>query len=232
MSTRKLPQPPQPQLQLTCLHSWRKFVGCAINIPQRPDLFVQDTAIQEGIQQLRDKVSQISSSRIRSLDAIGDGSQAESTRIDALTAETRTLMHDLKERIRSLENSPIPQDAQLRNNRVSLKGETILSVLTIYFKIKVLRKTFLEAIQNYQREEQDSRSRSRQRVERQLKIGKPRNRFVNLLQFTCTLVKPDATPEEVAVAVDGGGQQIFAEAVSKYFASMPSVVLVLTATAY
>ncbi|KIM49203.1 hypothetical protein M413DRAFT_99881 [Hebeloma cylindrosporum] len=145
-----------------------------------PAFLAEDTAIQEGIQQLRDNVSQISSSRIRSLNAIGDVSQAESTRIDALTAETRTLMHDLKERIRALENAPITQDAKLRNNR-----------------IKVLRKKFLEAIEDYQREEQESRLRSRQRVERQLKI-----------------VKPDATPEEVAVAVDGGGQQVFAQALT------------------
>jgi syntaxin 1B/2/3 len=96
--------------------------------------------------------------------------------------------------------------------------------LLLCFKIKVLRKKFLEVIEDYQREEQDSRLKARQRVERQLKIGKPRNRFVNLLQFTFTLVKPDATPEEVAVAVDGGGQQVFAEAVSKYFAFIPSVV--------
>lgn len=133
MSTRKLPQPPQLQLRLTCLHSWRRSVGCASNIFQRPDLFVQDTAIQEGIQQLRDKVSQISSSRIRSLNAVGDVNQAESTRIDALTAETRTLMLGLKERIRSLENAPIIQDAQLRNNRVSLNGETLLSILTLCY---------------------------------------------------------------------------------------------------
>jgi syntaxin 1B/2/3 len=88
----------------------------------------------------------------------------------------------------------------------------------------VLRKKFLEAIEDYQREEQDSRSRSRQRVEKQLKIGTPRNRFVNVFQFTFILVKPDATPEEVAAAVDGGGQQVFAQAVSKYFALIPSVL--------
>jgi syntaxin 1B/2/3 len=138
-------------------------------------------------------------------------------------------MLDLKERIRSLENAPIIQDAQLRNNRVSLNSETLLSILTLCFKIKVLRKKFLEAIEDYQREEQDSRLRSRQRVERQLKIGKPRNRFVNVLQFTFTLVKPDATPEELAVAVDGGGQQVFAQAVSKYFCIYTKCCLVLTA---
>jgi len=145
-----------------------------------PAFLAEDTAIQEGIQQLRNNVSQISSSRIRSLNAIDDLSQAESTRIDSLTAQTRNLIHDLKERIRRLENAPIIQDAQMRNNR-----------------IKVLRTKFLEALQDYQREEQEGRLKSRQRVERQLKIA-----------------KPDATPEEVAAAVDGGGQQIFAQALS------------------
>ena len=94
----------------------------------------------------------------------------------------------------------------------------------------MLRTKFLEALQDYQREEQEGRLKSRQRVERQLKIGKPRNRYVNfpLIYFHIYLAKPDATEEEVAAAVDGGGQQIFAQAVSKYFVLVPSIVLVLT----
>jgi len=46
---------------------------------------------------------------------------------------------------------------------------------TFLSKIKVLRTKFLEALQDYQREEQEGRLKSRQRIERQLKIGKPRN---------------------------------------------------------
>jgi len=49
-----------------------------------------------------------------------------------------------------------------------------------------------------------------------------------LIYLHIYLAKPDATSEEVAAAVDGGGQQIFAQAVSKYFAFVPSIVVVLT----
>ncbi|KAF9467920.1 t-SNARE [Collybia nuda] len=61
----------------------------------------------------------------------------------------------------------------------------------------LLRSKFLEALQSYQLFEKDAQVKSRQRTERQLRI-----------------VKPDATPEEVRAVLEGGGQQIFAEAIS------------------
>ncbi|KAF9567560.1 syntaxin-like protein [Agrocybe pediades] len=140
----------------------------------------EDTSIQEGIQQVRGNVSQIAALRTQSLNAIDDSTAAEASRIDALTSETRALLQQLKDRIRAMENTPSKQDAQLRNNRLA-----------------VLRTKFMEAIQDYQREEQESRAKAKQRVERQVLI-----------------VKPDATREEIAAAVEGGGQQIFAEALT------------------
>ncbi|KAF4614814.1 hypothetical protein D9613_002954 [Agrocybe pediades] len=140
----------------------------------------EDTSIQEGIQQVRGNVSQIAALRTQSLNVIDDSTAAEASRIDALTSETRALLQQLKDRIRAMENTPSKQDAQLRNNRLA-----------------VLRTKFMEAIQDYQREEQESRAKAKQRVERQVLI-----------------VKPDATREEIAAAVEGGGQQIFAEALT------------------
>ncbi|KAI0636840.1 t-SNARE [Trametes polyzona] len=64
----------------------------------------------------------------------------------------------------------------------------------------VLRQKFVEVLQNYQQVERDYRAKYRQRVERQFKI-----------------VKPDATPEEIAAVVDdtnGAGAQIFTQALS------------------
>ncbi|PPQ86883.1 hypothetical protein CVT25_012602, partial [Psilocybe cyanescens] len=140
----------------------------------------EDTSIQNGIQKMKDNVAQISALRAQSLNAIDDSNHTAG-RIDELTTETRILMQELKERIRQMENTPSRHDVQLRNNRLA-----------------VLRTKFLEAIQDYQREEQESRARAKQRVERQLLI-----------------VKPDATREEVAAAVEGGGgQQIFAQALT------------------
>ncbi|KAI8998518.1 t-SNARE [Trametes punicea] len=65
----------------------------------------------------------------------------------------------------------------------------------------LLRQKFVEVLQNYQQVERDYRAKYRQRVERQFKI-----------------VKPDATPEEVAAVVndtDGAGAQIFTQALSQ-----------------
>ncbi|KAH9484218.1 Syntaxin-like protein psy1 [Psilocybe cubensis] len=140
----------------------------------------EDTSIQNGIQQMRDNVAQIAALRTQSLNAIDDSTH-NAGRIDELTSETRVLMQELKERIRQMESTPSRHDVQLRNNRLA-----------------VLRTKFLEALQDYQREEQESRAKAKQRVERQLLI-----------------VKPDATREEVAAAIDGGGgQQIFAQALT------------------
>lgn len=75
-----------------------------------------------------------------------------------------------------------------------------------------MRSKFIEAIQNYQRVEQDYRVKSRQRVERQLKIGESLYPLLVIVSGGFT-VNPDATQEEVNAAVEGGGQQVFAQAV-------------------
>ncbi|OSC99023.1 t-SNARE [Trametes coccinea BRFM310] len=64
----------------------------------------------------------------------------------------------------------------------------------------LLRQKFVEVLQNYQQVERDYRVKYRQRVERQFRI-----------------VKPDATPEEVAAVVndtEGAGAQIFTQALT------------------
>ena len=79
----------------------------------------------------------------------------------------------MKQRIKRLESAPQQQDVQLRKNRVTFFHLNLQTPYeSSYFKITVLRSKFLEAIQDYQREEQENRTKSRQRVERQLKIGK------------------------------------------------------------
>jgi len=140
----------------------------------------EDTSIQEDIQHVRDNILKISALRTQALEAVGDHSPSVSGRIEALTSETRDMLQILKNRISRLDSSQGRQDAQLRNNR-----------------IEFLRKKFLEVLQDYQREEQDSRVKSKQRIERQLLI-----------------VKPDATSEEINKAVDDGEQQVFARALT------------------
>ncbi|KAF9780564.1 t-SNARE [Thelephora terrestris] len=67
-------------------------------------------------------------------------------------------------------------------------------------QVNVVAKQFMTALQNYTQVEKDYRQKQRARVERQFKI-----------------VKPDATPEEVAAVVDntdGAGGQVFSQALS------------------
>lgn len=80
---------------------------------------LQDTSIQQGILQLRENVTQISALHTQSIDAADEVSRTEQNAIDSLTARTRTLMQDLKQRIKRLESAPQQQDAQLRKNRVA-----------------------------------------------------------------------------------------------------------------
>jgi Syntaxin len=68
-----------------------------------------------------------------------------------------------------------------------------------FAKTGVLKSKFMDALQRYQKVEQQHREKQRERVARQFKI-----------------VKQDATPEEIAAVVDDSGpgsNQIFAEAV-------------------
>ena len=67
------------------------------------------------------------------MQAIGEGSPAETEKIDSLTARTRTLIQDLKERIKRLESVPLQQDAQLRQNRVTSFSQTYASFLDPFY---------------------------------------------------------------------------------------------------
>lgn len=77
----------------------------------------------------------------------------------------------------------------------------------------------MEAIQTYQSVEQQYRTKHKQRLERQIKIG-TYGRPVSvpyLLTFFVTAVKPNATPDEVRAIVNNeNNTQIFSQAVSFY----------------
>lgn len=86
---------------------------------------LQDTSIQQGILQLKENVTQISALHRQSINAVGEVSPTETDKIDSLTARTRTLIQDLKQRIKHLESAPQQQDAQLRKNRVTFYSNCI-----------------------------------------------------------------------------------------------------------
>lgn len=137
-------------------------------------------SIQEGIGQLDENIRQIATLRLHSLNALDGEDRSDMAQVEELTDKTRTLSLQLRDRIKELETSPVQMDIQVRSNRLGL-----------------LRNKFLEAIQNYQRVEQEGRIKVRQRAERQVRV-----------------VNPDASPEEVNTIVEGGDQQIFAQALT------------------
>lgn len=53
------------------------------------------------------------------MNALAEVSHVEIEKIDSLTAQTRTLIQNLKGRIKRLESASLQQDAQLRKNRVT-----------------------------------------------------------------------------------------------------------------
>jgi syntaxin 1B/2/3 len=124
------------------------------------------------------------------------------SQIDDLVSETRTLGNSLRERIQKLAAWPAKgRNAEIRNNQVrqNLCSYCESRISIKFAKAGVLKSKFMDALQRYQKMEQQHREKQRERVARQFKI-----------------VKQDATPEEIAAVVDDSGpgsNQIFAQAV-------------------
>jgi len=115
---------------------------------------------------------------------------------EALSEQNATALDELIAETRALSN-------QIKNQIQDLEKEAVPQGQDPRIRrnqTSLVRSKFIEALQNYQQVEQQYRTRYRQRVERQFKI-----------------VKPDATPEEVAAVVQGdqgAGGQIFAQALT------------------
>ncbi|KAJ7072947.1 t-SNARE [Mycena amicta] len=160
-----------------------------------PSFLEEASSIQDDIKTFSGDVSRISTLNARVLDAIGDDAGPQSTvkaELDSLVNETRTRSGALKDRIKRLQDAVIPsssdagaqlkrQDKEMRQNRATF-----------------VRQKFVEALQAYQKVEQEHRARSRTRVERQIRI-----------------VKSDATQEEINQAIASGeGSQVFMQALT------------------
>ncbi|VDB82808.1 unnamed protein product [Peniophora sp. CBMAI 1063] len=156
--------------------------GQAVSADPNAAFFNEVSSIQDQLRALDQHVARISDLHARTLNTADEaaGRQNEAL-LDESVAEARGLTQRIKTAIWEIEKQPTPpgQNAMIRKNQT-----------------KLLREKFVEALQNYQRVEQDYRQRYKQRVERQFKI-----------------VKPDATPEEVrAVVENDGGGQVFQQA--------------------
>ncbi|KAI9446397.1 t-SNARE [Lactarius indigo] len=115
---------------------------------------------------------------------------------EALSQQNVAALDQLVSETRSLSNQIKTQIQELEKEPVPAGQDARIRKN----QTSLVRSKFIEALQNYQQVEQQYRTRYRQRVERQFKI-----------------VKPDATPEEVAAVVQsdqGAGGQVFAQALT------------------
>ena len=142
--------------------------------------------------------------------------QRNATQLDELVEETSALSATLKKKIKVLEaERGSGRDGQIRQQQVRFAMYKAIFISSRESQTALVKSKFVEAIQNYQSVEQQYRTKYKQRMERQFKIGKStRGENYGLASLTDFTVKPDATPEEVkAVVNDEQGGQIFSQAV-------------------
>ncbi|CAE7211395.1 unnamed protein product [Rhizoctonia solani] len=141
------------------------------------------TAIQDLIHSYRDNITRISNLHSRSLTVTDDESLRQATtELDTIASQTQNLSAQIKQRIQTLEA-----------NRGKVQGRNKDAWIQ---QTNVVKTRFVAAIQEYQQAEQQYRQRSRQRVERQVRI-----------------VKPDATQQEIDSVVNNDQPaQVFSQA--------------------
>jgi len=141
------------------------------------------TAIQDLIHSYRDNISRISGLQSRSLTATDDDSRRRATtELDTVSNQTHDLSAQVKRRVQALEAGRGKVSGRDREAWIS--------------QTNVVKSRFVAAIQEYQQAEQQYRQKSRQQMERQVRI-----------------VKPDATQDEIAAVVnDESGGQVFSKA--------------------
>ncbi|KAK9765926.1 hypothetical protein K7432_005366 [Basidiobolus ranarum] len=143
------------------------------------------TEIEDVIALFQQNVKKIQDLHTNVLDAVSEEqTNSISKQTDKLVSETFQLGNNVKERLKTMnlanrKATGGPGQVQIRRN-----------------KYQALQEKFVEAIKSYQKVEYESRSRYRERMERQYRI-----------------VKPDASEEEIDKVLDeDGGNQLFAQA--------------------
>lgn len=135
----------------------------------------QINEIQSATRDLNDRIARIGDLHSRQLGAVANEEEhAQVTReLSRLTDETRRMSNGLKSAIKRLEadtakRPPGDPDTNVRRTQVgAVKNRSVGGRVCTDSDAR----SFMEAIQNYQRVEQDSRKKHRQRMERQIKIG-------------------------------------------------------------
>jgi syntaxin 1B/2/3 len=113
------------------------------------------SSIQDSIAQFNNNVQRISDLHSRSLNTMDDQAAAKNNQqLDSLVEETSSLSNQLKMRVKDLERKSGGRDANAKRQQTG-----------------AIKQRFLEAIQNYQNVERQYRTKYKQRMERQFKIG-------------------------------------------------------------
>ncbi|KAF9901413.1 Plasma membrane t-SNARE, secretory vesicle fusion [Linnemannia zychae] len=147
--------------------------------------FGEVTSITEDITKLEQNITQIEELHDISLNSVSSEEHAARTnrQLESITSDTTQLSNRIKKRIK---------DIEIANLRLS-KSPNIQIRTT---QAKSLKEKFLYTLRRYQTSESEARRKYQGRMERQYKI-----------------VKPDATPAEIAQATESDNTQIFAQSV-------------------
>jgi syntaxin 1B/2/3 len=119
-------------------------------------------------------VAQISDLHLQSLNNMDDtAAQRNAAQLDELVENTSTLSTTLKKRVKALESQKgSGRDGQIRQQQVGLTLYKAIFIFSPGTQTALVKSKFVEAIQNYQSVEQQYRTKYKQRMERQFKIGK------------------------------------------------------------
>jgi syntaxin 1B/2/3 len=99
--------------------------------------------------------------------------QRNAAQLDELVENTSTLSTTLKKRVKALESQKgSGRDGQIRQQQVGLTLYKAIFIFSPGTQTALVKSKFVEAIQNYQSVEQQYRTKYKQRMERQFKIGK------------------------------------------------------------
>ena len=98
--------------------------------------------------------------------------QRNASQLDELVDETSVLSADLKKSIKALEaQKGSGRDGQIRQQQVRFAMYKAIFISSWGTQTALVKSKFVEAIQNYQSVEQQYRTKYKQRMERQFKIG-------------------------------------------------------------
>ena len=102
------------------LHSSKRCVSLLIvSIGVLTKSLLQVASVQSGIEQLNGNITIIATLHSRLGNALDDPTNPDAQQLNLMREETRTLIDNLRNRVKKLETLPAGLDANIRRNQVS-----------------------------------------------------------------------------------------------------------------